>query len=68
MRFVADGSFQRNDRSGDVYGCVTCGDLWQFIRLSGSEVVLDDSRHVLFPLGKLLSAFHYCMNSLELTA
>jgi hypothetical protein len=48
-----------NDRAGEsersVFGCVTSGDDWQFLRLTGSEVVLDPRRLYLDQVGGILA-------------
>jgi hypothetical protein len=40
-----------------VYGCVTTGEVWQFLRLSGLALRLDDRRYYLDNLGLVLAAF-----------
>jgi hypothetical protein len=50
-----------NQRQGNpiasVYGCITTGELWQFLKLSGSDLILDETRiyieHVDLILGTL---------------
>lgn len=48
-----------NDPSGEslrpVYGVVTSGSLWKFLKLSGSEVWIDKSEYLISDLGKLLA-------------
>lgn len=50
-----------NDREGravpTVFGCVTNGDKWQFLRLAGSTITVDSRRHYLNDLGRILATF-----------
>ncbi len=50
-----------NERSGQVlpaaYGCVTTGEAWQFLRLVGTELTLDQNRFYLDNVGAILAAF-----------
>ena len=39
-----------------VYGCVTTGELWQFLRLEGTSVTYDTHRYHLRDLDQLLAA------------
>jgi hypothetical protein len=49
-----------NDRAGQghfhVHGCVTSGEVWQFLRLEGSEVGIDRGRFFLDNVGGILAA------------
>lgn len=40
-----------------VYGCVTTGEAWQFLRLAGDVVELDDRRYYLDNVAGVLGAF-----------
>jgi len=40
-----------------VYGCVTTGDDWQFLRLQGNQLVMHDSLFFISQPGLILSAF-----------
>ncbi|TAE24751.1 MAG: hypothetical protein EAZ91_19970 [Cytophagales bacterium] len=40
-----------------VYGCVTTGDEWLFMRLSGNELVIDIRKYYLVEIGELLALF-----------
>lgn len=40
-----------------VYGCVTTGDEWQFMRLAGTDAVYDTTRRYLSDLDELLGVF-----------
>lgn len=39
-----------------IYGCVTTGEVWQFLRLSNSTALIDEQRYYLDNVGKILSA------------
>jgi hypothetical protein len=49
-----------NERSGQpspaVYGCVTTGEDWQFLRLAGAVVTLDQGRLYIDNVGNILAA------------
>ncbi len=48
-----------NERAGDlsgvIFGCVTTGETWQFLRLEGSAVTLDRSRYFIDNVGGILA-------------
>ncbi len=49
-----------NDRAGRVgvvYGCVTTGEDWQFLRLDGQAVIIDTTRRYINDVGSILAAF-----------
>ena len=50
-----------NERTGVnipiIYGCVTTGEVWQFLRLEGSDVVIDDRRYYLDNVAAVLGVF-----------
>lgn len=50
-----------NERAGQpspaVWGCVTTGESWQFLRLAGTAVTLDQGRFYIDNLGGILAAF-----------
>lgn len=39
-----------------MYGCVTTGEVWQFLQLRGTDVLLDERRYYLDDIGSILSA------------
>jgi hypothetical protein len=49
-----------NERSGQhlpcVHGCVTSGEVWQFLRLEGNEITIDRVRLFLDNVGGILAA------------
>jgi hypothetical protein len=42
-----------------VYGCVTTGSIWKFLRLAGSAVTIDSTEYSLTQVDKLLGIFTY---------
>jgi hypothetical protein len=40
-----------------VYGCVTTGEAWQFLRLEGAAVTIDRGRLYIDNVGAILGAF-----------
>jgi hypothetical protein len=40
-----------------LYGCVTTGDDWVFMRLTNSELVIDSRKYYLVEIGELLALF-----------
>jgi hypothetical protein len=50
-----------NERYGEekrpVYGCVTSGEVWQFLRLEGTAVLIDRMRLFIDNVGGILGAF-----------
>jgi hypothetical protein len=51
-----------NEREGHpvpaVYGCITTGEDWQFLRLTGSAVTFDPTRLYIDNVGMILATFH----------
>ncbi len=49
-----------NERSGQavaaVHGCVTTGESWQFLRLTGVDVIIDEGRFYIDNVGGILAA------------
>ena len=40
-----------------VYGCVTTGEIWQFMQLTGQDLVLDSTKFYIEHLDKILGVF-----------
>lgn len=40
-----------------VFGCVTTGETWQFLRLTGSTLTIDQHRYYISELGAILKVF-----------
>jgi hypothetical protein len=49
-----------NERAGHAlpneYGCVTTGEVWQFLRLEGDRVAIDSTRYYINAVGEILAA------------
>ena len=45
-----------------IYGCVTTGEAWQFIRLEDKAVVFHEKRLLLIDLDNILGAFQYIVD------
>jgi hypothetical protein len=58
-----------NERSGQplpaVYGCVTTGEDWQFLRLAGAAVTIDPGRLYIDNVGGILAALLVCVPQAE---
>ena len=56
-----------NERSGKppapVYGCVTNGDVWQFLRLAEQVAEIDVRRYYINNVGEILSVFRRILGS-----
>ena len=48
---------ERAGRKGVVFGCVTTGEDWQFLRLDGQAVMIDTTRRYINDVGSILAAF-----------
>jgi hypothetical protein len=55
-----------NEKNGTpletIYGCVTTGDDWLFLRLTGKELFVDTRKYYLGQIGELLGAFQYILD------
>jgi hypothetical protein len=51
--------FNLRDNTGidTIYGCITTGEAWQFLKLTGSELTIDSERYYITELGVVLSIF-----------
>lgn len=47
-----------NPNDSVVYGCVTTGEVWQFLQLSQATAWLDTQRYYLNSVGKILAVLH----------
>jgi len=56
---VAASEFNRDAGESDapVYGCVTNGEVWQWMKLDGNRALIDSSRRPLSEVGHILAAF-----------
>ncbi len=56
-QMVAAALFNQADgRSGPIHGCVTSGEVWQFLQLVGSVAILDRRRYYLDDLEGIMAA------------
>lgn len=48
--------FNKREQTQDVpvYGCVTTGEAWQFMKLEGMHLLIDETRYFINELGKIL--------------
>jgi hypothetical protein len=55
-----------NEQDGEqinvIYGCVTNGFEWVFLKLEGDTVYIDNQRYLLNDLSKVLGILHYIVN------
>ncbi len=51
-----------------IYGCVTTGEDWQFLKLEGDRVFVDDRRYYINELDKLLGIFQSIVDSYDETS
>jgi len=58
-QLVAARDYNQREKAGipAVYGCVTTGEAWQFLRLEGAAVTVDRTRVYIDNVGKILGAF-----------
>jgi hypothetical protein len=54
-----------NERTGrpldTIYGCVTNGDVWQFVRLTGQAARIDRRRYYLDNVGTIVAVFQHIL-------
>jgi hypothetical protein len=54
-----------NERAGQpldaIYGCVTNGDVWQFVRLVGPTAAIDRRRYYLNDVGSIIAVFQHIL-------
>lgn len=48
-----------------IYGCVTTGEDWQFLKLEGERIFVDNQRYYINDLKKLLGIFQFIVDSYE---
>ena len=46
-----------------IYGCVTSGKLWQFLKLEGSDVTIDPTSYLVAPVQKILGILKFMLSS-----
>ena len=45
-----------------VYGCVTTGDEWLFMKLTNNQLMIDQRKYYLIQLGELLAVFQFIID------
>jgi hypothetical protein len=45
-----------------IYGCVTSGTLWQFLKLKGSNVTIDPTNYLVTPVQKILGILKWILS------
>lgn len=53
---------QENNPSSCMYGCVTTGEDWQFLKLENNIIFMDDTRYYINDLDKLLGVLQLIIN------
>lgn len=58
-----------NNRQGndfkEIFGCVTTGETWQFLKLEETNAIVDANRYFISEVGKILGVFKSIMNYYE---
>lgn len=51
--------FNQRDNTGidTIYGCITTGEAWQFLKLETTTLIIDTKRYYITQLGTILSVF-----------
>ncbi len=52
----------RNENIPVIYGCVTSGRLWQFLRLEGNILTIDANHYDLMPVQKILGILKWMLS------
>ncbi len=45
-----------------IYGCVTSGRLWQFLKLEGNQITIDPTNYSLMPVQKILGILKWILS------
>ena len=45
-----------------IYGCVTSGTLWQFLKLEGTDVTIDPTSYLVTPVQKILGILKWILS------
>ena len=63
------GANRFNERDGKhlpyIYGCVTTGEAWQFLKLQGTDLQLHSERFPIHDVGRILWFIVQCLNALD---
>jgi hypothetical protein len=52
----------RNKNIAAIYGCVTSGTLWQFLKLEGSDVTIDPTNYLVTPVQRILGILKWILS------
>jgi hypothetical protein len=52
----------KNRAIAAIYGCVTSGTLWQFLKLEGSNVTIDPTNYLVTPVQKILGILTWILS------
>jgi hypothetical protein len=66
-QMVAADQFNQNAGQSDspVFGCVTTGEAWQFLKLAGTEALMDRRRHYIDNVDKILGVIQAIIAEVE---
>ncbi len=53
---------QENNEIPEIYGCVTTGEAWQFLKLSGKDLTIDTIRYYFDNIEKILGVLQTIIN------
>ena len=53
---------RKNKDISVIYGCVTSGKLWQFLKLEGNEVTIDPTNYSFMPVQKILGILKWMLS------
>jgi hypothetical protein len=54
---------QKNNAIASIYGCVTTGESWQFLKLQDQKLTIDRDIYYIVELGKVLGAFQTILDA-----
>jgi hypothetical protein len=52
----------KNRNIPTIYGCVTSGTLWQFLKLEGSDVTIDPTNYLVKPVQKIFGILKWILS------
>jgi hypothetical protein len=53
---------KKNIQLDTIYGCVTTGDEWLFMKIQNKEIIIDTQKYYLVEINKILGAFQYIID------
>lgn len=59
LPFTNADSLPADPAWGTIFGCVTTGEIWQFLRLMDRQLTIDRDRFYLVQIEQILAAFHH---------